>query len=91
MPYEINDRALSWAPPESIEPEAIAQIEQTSQMPFIHRYVAGHARLSLWPRRHRRQLHTHDRSNHSCRRCVDIGCGMTAVQTNYAKADLPED
>ena len=40
MPYEINDRALSWAPPESIEPEAIAQIEQTSQMPFIHRYVA---------------------------------------------------
>ena len=91
MPYEINDRAISWAPPESIEPEAVAQIEQTSQMPFIHRYVA------VMP-------DCHFGLGATVGSCiptvgaiipaavgVDIGCGMTAVQTNYTKADLPED
>ena len=91
MPYEINDRAISWAPPESIEPEAIAQIGQTSQMPFIHRHVA------VMP-------DCHFGLGATVGSCiptigaiipaavgVDIGCGMTAVQTNYTKADLPED
>lgn len=91
MPYEINERAISWAPPESIEPEAVAQIEQTSQMPFIHRYVA------VMP-------DCHFGLGATVGSCiptvgaiipaavgVDIGCGMTAVQTNYTKADLPED
>ena len=91
MPYEINDRAVSWAPPESIEPEAIAQIKQTAQMPFIHKYVA------IMPDCH----YGLGATVGSCIPTVgaiipaavgvDIGCGMTAVQTNYNKSDLPED
>ncbi len=91
MPYEINDRAISWAPPESIEPEAVAQIEQTAQMPFIHKYVA------VMPDCH----YGLGATVGSCIPTVgaiipaavgvDIGCGMTALQTNYSKGDLPED
>ena len=91
MPYEINDRAVSWAPPESIEPEAIAQIKQTAQMPFIHKYVA------IMPDCH----YGLGATVGSCIPTVgaiipaavgvDIGCGMTAVRTNYNKSDLPED
>ncbi len=91
MPYEINDRAKSWAPPESIEEAAIAQIEQTAQMPFIHRYVA------VMPDCH----YGLGATVGSCIPTVgaiipaavgvDIGCGMTAVQTQYVRADLPED
>ena len=91
MPYEINDKAVSWAPPESIEPEAIAQIEQTAQMPFIHKYVA------IMPDCH----YGLGATVGSCIPTVgaiipaavgvDIGCGMTAVRTNYNKSDLPED
>ena len=91
MPYEINDRAISWAPPDAIEAEAIAQIEQTAQMPFIHKYVA------VMPDCH----YGLGATVGSCIPTVgaiipaavgvDIGCGMTAVQTNYSKSDLPED
>ena len=91
MPYEINDRAISWAPPESIEAAAIAQIEQTARMPFIHRYVA------VMPDCH----YGLGATVGSCIPTVgaiipaavgvDIGCGMTAVQTQYFKGDLPED
>ena len=91
MPYEINDRAVSWAPPESIEPEAIVQIKQTAQMPFIHKYVA------IMPDCH----YGLGATVGSCIPTVgaiipaavgvDIGCGMTAVRTNYNKSDLPED
>ena len=89
---KINERAVSWAPPESIESEAIAQIEQTAQMPFIHKYVAVMPELSLWVGGDGGQLHTHCRGDYPGRAVgVDIGCGMTAVQTNYGKGDLPED
>ena len=91
MPYEINDRAISWAPPDAIEAEAIAQIEQTAQMPFIHKYVA------VMPDCH----YGLGATVGSCIPTVgaiipaavgvDIGCGMMAVQTNYSKGDLPED
>ena len=91
MPYEINDRAVSWAPLDSIEPEAIAQIKQTAQMPFIHKYVA------VMPDCH----YGLGATVGSCIPTVgaiipaavgvDIGCGMTAVRTNYNKSDLPED
>ena len=91
MPYQINPRALSWAPPESIEEEALKQIQLLSEMPFIYRYVA------VMP-------DCHFGLGATVGSCiptkgaiipaavgVDIGCGMTAVQTQFHQDDLPED
>jgi tRNA-splicing ligase RtcB len=38
--YRLNDRAVLFAPPEKIEPEALEQIENTASMPFIFKHVA---------------------------------------------------
>ena len=38
--HRLNDKAVLFAPPETIEPEARKQIENTASMPFIFKHVA---------------------------------------------------
>jgi tRNA-splicing ligase RtcB len=38
--YRLSDKAVLFAPPESIETEALKQIENTASMPFIFKHVA---------------------------------------------------
>lgn len=91
MAYEINNKAVSWAPVESIEYEAVAQIRQTSEMPFIHKYVA------IMPDCHYGMGATVGSVIPTVGAIipaavgVDIGCGMTATKTQFKKGDLPED
>ena len=89
--YELNNKAKSWAPLETIEPSAVSQIQQTSAMPFIHKHVAvmpdchfgmGATVGSVIP--------TIDAIIPAAVG-VDIGCGMMAVQTQFTKNDLPDD
>lgn len=90
-PYKINDRALSWVPPEQIEEQALDQIRNISGMPFVFRHVAvmpdchfgmGATVGSCIP--------TKDAIIPAAVG-VDIGCGMIAVKTSLKRADMPED
>ena len=90
-PYKINERALSWVPPEQIEEQALEQIRNISGMPFVFRHVAvmpdchfgmGATVGSCIP--------TKDAIIPAAVG-VDIGCGMIAVRTSLSRADMPED
>ena len=90
-PYKINDRALSWVPPEQIEEQALDQIRNISGMPFVFRHVAvmpdchfgmGATVGSCIP--------TKDAIIPAAVG-VDIGCGMIAVKTSLTRSDMPED
>ena len=90
-PYKINDRALSWVPPEQIEEQALEQIRNMSGMPFVFRHVAvmpdchfgmGATVGSCIPTRN---------AIIPAAVGVDIGCGMIAVRTSLTREDMPED
>ena len=90
-PYRINERAVSWVPPDQIEEQALDQIRNLSEMPFVFRHVAvmpdchfglGATVGSCIP--------TKDAIIPAAVG-VDIGCGMIAVRTSLSKADMPED
>ncbi len=38
--YRLSDKAVLFAPPHTIEPGALKQIENTASMPFIFKHVA---------------------------------------------------
>ena len=38
--FRLSEKAVLFAPPQTIEPEAIQQIENTASMPFIFKHVA---------------------------------------------------
>ncbi len=90
-PYRINPRALSWVPPEQIEEQALEQIRNISDMPFVFRHVA------VMP-------DCHFGLGATVGSCiptkgaiipaavgVDIGCGMIAVKTSLDSSDMPDD
>ena len=90
-PYGINERALSWVPPEQIEEQTLEQIRNISGMPFVFRHVAvmpdchfgmGATVGSCIP--------TKDAIIPAAVG-VDIGCGMIAVRTSLTRSDMPED
>ena len=90
-PYRINERALSWVPPEQIEEQTLEQIRNISGMPFVFRHVAvmpdchfgmGATVGSCIP--------TKDAIIPAAVG-VDIGCGMIAVRTSLTRSDMPED
>ena len=88
--YRLNEKAVLFAPPETIEPEALKQIENTASMPFIFKHVA------VMPDCHYGKgatvgtvLATRG-SIIPAAVGVDIGCGMIAVKTPLSREDVPE-
>ena len=89
--YQINETAISWLPPDQIEPAAMQQIVKLASMPFIYKHVA------IMPDCHVGMGATVG----SCIPTegaiipaavgVDIGCGMVAVRTPLSRDDLPAD
>ena len=89
--YRINETAISWIPPEQIEPAAMQQIVNLASMPFIFRHVA------IMPDCHVGMGATvgscipTDGAIIPAAVGVDIGCGMVAVRTPLTPEDLPVD
>ena len=89
--YQINNTAISWLPPEQIEPGAMQQIVKLASMPFIYRHVA------IMPDCHVGMGATvgscipTDGAIIPAAVGVDIGCGMVAVRTPLSRDDLPEN
>ena len=90
-PRNIGPNILSWLPEEQIEESALQQIKNLARMPFIHKHVA------VMPDCHYGLGATVGSCIPTLRAIipaavgVDIGCGMIAVKTPLARADLPED
>ena len=40
MPYPIAEKIVSWCPPETIEPQALQQLYNVAQLPFIFQHLA---------------------------------------------------
>lgn len=86
--YKINDKIITFIPPENIEKEAVQQIENTSLMPFLFKHVA------VMPDTHYGKGSTVGTVLATKGAIipaavgVDIGCGMIAVRTNLKKEHL---
>src|SRR4051812_41075741 len=88
--FRLNDRAVLFAPPQTIEPEALKQIENTASMPFIFKHVA------VMPASHYGKGATvgtvlaNQGSIIPAAVGVDIGCGMIAVKTPLVREDIKD-
>ena len=88
--YRLNEKAVLFAPPASIEPEALNQIANTASMPFIFKHVAvmpdvhygrGATVGTVLPTRG---------SIIPAAVGVDIGCGMIAVKTPLKREEIDD-
>src|SRR5216110_512850 len=89
--YTINERIVAFLPPEAIEPEALRQLLNTSESPVL----ANH--LAVMPDCHFGKGSTVGSVIPTkggiipAAVGVDIGCGMIAVETNFAARQLPDN
>ena len=88
--YRLSEKAVLFAPPQTIEPEAIQQIENTASMPFIFKHVA------VMPDCHYGKGATVGTVLATTGAIipaavgVDIGCGMIAVKTRLQREDIKD-
>src|SRR6266550_1212135 len=88
--YRLSEKAVLFPPPQTIEPEAIQQIENTATMPFIFKHVA------VMPDCHYGKGATVGTVLATTGAIipaavgVDIGCGMIAVRTPLRREDIPD-
>jgi tRNA-splicing ligase RtcB len=88
--FRLNDKAVLFAPPQSIEPEALKQIENTASLPFIFKHVA------VMPDCHYGKGATIGTVLATTGAIipaavgVDIGCGMIAVKTPLKRDDIAD-
>ena len=89
--HKINDKAVSWTPPEDIEPATLQQVRNISTLPFVDPHVAvmpdchlgsGATVGSVIP--------THGAIIPAAVG-GDIGCGMIAARTALTREDMPDD
>lgn len=86
----MNEKIKTFIPWEQIEPEAQGQIENTSKLPFLHKWVA------VMPDTHYGKGATVGTVIATKGAVVpaavgvDIGCGMISVKTNLKRSDLKD-
>lgn len=88
--YRLNDKAILFAPPETIEPEALKQIENTASMPFIYKHVAVMPDCHYGKGATVGTVLATQGSIIPAAVGVDIGCGMTAVKTPLQRNDIKD-
>jgi tRNA-splicing ligase RtcB len=88
--FRLNDRAVLFAPPEAIEPEALKQIENTASMPFIYRHVAVMPDCHYGKGATVGTVLATKGSIIPAAVGVDIGCGMIASRTSLTAEVLDE-
>jgi tRNA-splicing ligase RtcB len=88
--YRLNEHAVLFLPPESVEAQALKQIENTSSMEFVFKHVAvmpdchfgkGATVGTVLPTRG---------AIIPAAVGVDIGCGMVAVRTRLGRGDIAD-
>lgn len=88
--YQINKKALSWLPQEEIEPQALEQINNISEMPFVFKHLAVMPDCHLGKGATVGSVIATNNAIIPAAVGVDIGCGMIAVKTKFFAKDLPD-
>ncbi len=86
--YKINKKIITFLPPETIEPEAMVQIENISKMPFIYNHVAVMPDCHCGKGATVGTVIATKGAIIPAAVGVDIGCGMIAVKTNLKKDQI---
>lgn len=88
---KVSDEIFAFLDPETIEPKAMEQLRNISELPFLFKHVA------VMPDCHLGKgatvgsvVATQGAIVPACVG-VDIGCGMIAVKTKFKRSDLPAD
>ena len=89
--YQIDKKAISWLPPDQIEPAAMQQIVKLASMPFIFKHVAVMPDCHVGMGATVGSCIPTDGAIIPAAVGVDIGCGMVAVRTPLSRSDLPAD
>jgi len=89
--YQISDRIVTWLPKESIEPEALQQLYNISEMPFVFKHLAVMPDCHLGKGATVGSVIATKGAIIPAAVGVDIGCGMIAVKTQFKRSDLPSD
>jgi tRNA-splicing ligase RtcB len=88
--YRLSDKAVLFVPPDTIEPEALKQIENTASMPFIFKHVAVMPDCHYGKGATVGTVLATKGSIIPAAVGVDIGCGMIAVKTPLTRDDIPD-
>ena len=89
--YQLNDKIISFLPPEAIEPQAKAQLENISEMPFVFHHVAVMPDCHLGKGATVGSVIATNGAIIPAAVGVDVGCGMVAVRTKFFARDLPDN
>lgn len=88
--YRLNEKAILFAPPQTIEAEALKQIENTASMPFIYKHVAVMPDCHYGKGATVGTVLATQGSIIPAAVGVDIGCGMIAVKTPLTRDDIKD-
>ncbi len=88
--YRLNEKAVLFTPPDTIEPQALKQIENTASMPFIFKHVAVMPDCHYGKGATVGTVLATKGSIIPAAVGVDIGCGMIAVRTPLTRADIAD-
>src|SRR5215213_11989299 len=86
--YRLNDKAVLFLPPDTVEAAALAQIENTASMPFIFKHVAVMPDCHFGRGATVGTVLATQGAIIPAAVGVDIGCGMIAVRTPLSRAEI---
>jgi len=89
--YKINDKIIAFLDPATIEPQAVEQLHNISEMPFIHKHLAVMPDCHLGKGATVGSVIATKGAIIPAAVGVDIGCGMIAVKTKFTASQLPDD
>lgn len=89
--YQLSDKIITFLPPETIEPQAKAQLENISEMPFVFHHLAVMPDCHLGKGATVGSVIATDGAIIPAAVGVDVGCGMVAVRTKFFAKDLADN
>jgi tRNA-splicing ligase RtcB len=81
--YKINEKVISFLPPDSIEPQAKNQLDNISEMPFVFPHVAVMPDCHLCKGATVGSVIATNGAIIPAAVGVDVGCGMVGVRTKF--------
>src|SRR5438874_7583878 len=89
--HKLNEKIVTFLPPESIEPQAKQQLINISEMPFVFHHLAVMPDCHLGKGATVGSVIATKGAIIPAAVGVDVGCGMVAVRTKFFAKDLPDN
>ena len=88
--YRVSGKAVLFVPPETVEEQALKQVENTASMPFIFKHIAVMPDVHFGKGATVGTVLPTKGSIIPAAVGVDIGCGMVAVRTPLKRDDIAD-